>query len=144
MVTTSSTVQAASAAAMAGTVRRISAPANTPMAKAARVQAAKSTPRRSNSCGANWPSWPCGEERLEVPGEQQAEASAAAVTAAASSASLAIVQRARPQPWVQANRNVPVSSSRASSGAAGEHAEQHRDDQQQDRARSGRRARGHC
>ena len=44
-------------------------------------------------------------------------APAAAVTATASRVSLAAAQRARPKPWVQMNRNVPVSSSRASTGA---------------------------
>ena len=39
------------------------------------------------------------------------------VTTTASSSSLLTAQRTRPHPWVQANRNVPVSSSRASSGA---------------------------
>ncbi len=36
----------------------------------------------------------------------------------ASGTSLARVQRVRPMPWVQAYRNVPVSSSRARIGAA--------------------------
>ena len=40
-----------------------------------------------------------------------------AVIATASSVSLATVQRTRPKPWVQAYRKVPVSSSRASTGA---------------------------
>ena len=44
-------------------------------------------------------------------------APAAAVTTTASSTSLASVQRHRPKPCVQANRKVPVSSSRASNGA---------------------------
>ena len=44
-------------------------------------------------------------------------APAAAATATASSTSLPSVQRHRPMPWVQANRKVPVSSSRASTGA---------------------------
>ena len=41
----------------------------------------------------------------------------AAATTIPSSTSLASVQRHRPKPWVQAYRNVPVSSSRASTGA---------------------------
>ncbi len=44
-------------------------------------------------------------------------AAAAAVTATASGTSLPSVQRSRPMPWVQAYRKVPVSSSRASTGA---------------------------
>jgi len=44
-------------------------------------------------------------------------APAAAATAIASSTSLASAQRHRPKPWVQAYRKVPVSSSRASTGA---------------------------
>jgi len=44
-------------------------------------------------------------------------APAAAATATANSTSLPSVQRSRPMPWVQANRKVPVSSSRASTGA---------------------------
>ena len=44
-------------------------------------------------------------------------APAATVTTAATSTSLAIAHWVRPVPWVQANRNVPVSSSLASSGA---------------------------
>ena len=42
---------------------------------------------------------------------------AAAATVTASSTSLASVQRHRPKPWVQAYRKVPVSISRASTGA---------------------------
>jgi hypothetical protein len=44
-------------------------------------------------------------------------APAAAATTAPSSTSLASAQRPRPKPWVQAYRKVPVSSSRASTGA---------------------------
>ena len=44
-------------------------------------------------------------------------APAVAATATASSTSLPRVQRHRPMPWVQAYRKVPVSSSRASTGA---------------------------
>ena len=40
-----------------------------------------------------------------------------AVTTTASRTSLATAQRTRPHPWVQANRNVPDSSSRATTGA---------------------------
>ena len=111
-----SPVQAASAAAMAGTVRLISAPAATPSAKASSVHAAKSTPRRSNSCGASPPSRPWANHGWKYQENSRLNASAATVTATASSASLVIAQRVRPHPWVQANRNVPVSSSRASTG----------------------------
>ena len=41
----------------------------------------------------------------------------AAASTTASATSLASAQRHRPKPWVQANRKVPVSSSRASTGA---------------------------
>ena len=44
-------------------------------------------------------------------------APAAAVSAAAGSTSVLTAHRPRPAPWVQANLNVPVSNSRASSGA---------------------------
>ena len=44
-------------------------------------------------------------------------APAAAATATASSTSLPSVQRHRPMPWVQAYRKLPVSISRASTGA---------------------------
>src|SRR5580693_3009004 len=44
-------------------------------------------------------------------------APAAAARMTASGTILARVQRARPKPWVQAYRKVPVSSSRASTGA---------------------------
>src|ERR1017187_6096341 len=88
-----------------------------PRANAASVQAAKSTPRRLNSCGASAPSSFSAKNGWQYQENSRLNAPAAAVTAIASSASLATAQRSRPQPWVQANRNVPVSSSRASSGA---------------------------
>ena len=41
----------------------------------------------------------------------------ATVTTAPSATTLASVHRHRPKPWVQANRKVPLSNSRASNGA---------------------------
>ena len=48
-----STVQVASVAAIAGSVRRRSAPKNAAIAKAASVQAAKATPSRPNASGSS-------------------------------------------------------------------------------------------
>ncbi len=102
-------------AAIAGTTRRMSMPARAPIEKAASVQAANATPRRSNSMGARGGSRVCNPWARNGPKYQEnstLNAPAAAATVTASGASLATVQRARPKPWVQVYRKVPVSSSR--------------------------------
>src|SRR5260370_22686753 len=95
----------------------MSMPARAPIAKAASVQAANATPRRSNTIGPNGICQPSAKNGWKYQENSMLKAPAAAVTVTASGTSLASVQRHRPKPWVQAYRKVPVSSSRASTGA---------------------------
>ena len=59
----------------------------------------------------------CGAESPAGSGGSTVTTTSASVTTSASTTSLASVQRRRPKPWVHAYRKVPVSSSRARSGA---------------------------
>src|SRR5690242_13883663 len=95
----------------------MSIPARTPIAKAASVQAANATPSESNRSVANGIAYPAAKNGLAYQENSTVNAPAAAATTTASNTSLPIAQRDRPMPWVQANRKVPVSSSRASTGA---------------------------
>ena len=102
---------------MAGTIRRKPMPTNTPIAKAVSVHAANATGRVSNTVAENTVRSSCARNGQKNQVNTTLNAPATAVTAIASSTSLAIANRARPKPWVQAYRKVPVSSSRASTGA---------------------------
>src|ERR1700722_10049827 len=92
-------------------------PARAPIAKAASVQAVKATSRRSNTSVAHGMAYPAAENGRRYQENSTLNAAAAAATATPSVTSLPSVQRHRPKPWVQANRKVPVSISRASTGA---------------------------
>jgi len=94
--------------------------ARAPIEQAASVQAANATPCRSKTRGARGGSRVCSPWSANGAKYQEnstLNAPAAPATATASGTSLARVQRARPKPWVQAYRKVPVSSSRARTGA---------------------------
>ncbi len=85
------------------------------MANAARVQAASARPDSGKtSCVIRLLCWAKNgsyhQENIRL------NSAALTVRLTASSTSLAVTQRSLPAPWVQANRNVPVSNSRASSG----------------------------
>src|SRR6516225_9893627 len=95
----------------------MSIPARAPIAKAASVQAANATPRRPNTSGSSVIWLPSAKNGWKYQENSTLNAPAATVTTTASGTSLATVQRVRPKPWVQAYRKVPVSSSRASTGA---------------------------
>src|SRR6516165_1983090 len=95
----------------------MSMPARAAIEKAASVQAAYATPRRSNRAGASGVPKCTAKNGWKYHQDSTLRAPAAAATAIASGTSLASVQRHRPKPCVQAYRNVPVSSSRASTGA---------------------------
>src|SRR6266481_6183062 len=92
-------------------------PARAPIANAANVQAANVTQRRSNSSGVNGELLPSEKNGWTYQENTRLVTPAAAATVTASGTSLASAQRHRPNPSVQVYRNVPVSSSRASTGA---------------------------
>ena len=104
-------------AASAGMTRRNSMPRNAPVAKATSVKAGNTIPLVSNTASAS--RFICSVHRNGWKNQENSSTNTPASTTSVtpSSASLAIASRSRPTPCVQANRNVPVSSSLASSGA---------------------------
>ena len=104
-------------AAIAGMILRVSMPRNAPRQNAASVQAANAMPRVSNTVAAStfMSSWDRNGSKNHV--NSWLNAQAGTVMTTASMAILAIVRRTRPTPCVQAYLKVPVSSSRARSGA---------------------------
>src|SRR5580658_1486623 len=105
-------------AAMAGTVRLISAPANAPAANAATVQAANVTAVSPNCAGCHRLSLASGSTCASHQLTRTPKAPLAAVSATPSPTSLATTHRVGPAVWVHANLKVPASYSRASRGAA--------------------------
>ena len=92
-------------------------PRKTPIAKAASVQAGNARPRVTNTVAApGVMPWFCmGGPKNQANSSPRAPDTAASTIAI--STILASVDRTRPKPCVQAYRNVPVSSSLASTGA---------------------------
>src|SRR5580692_9160199 len=102
---------------MAVTVRLITTPRNAATANASSVQAAKSTPRLPNSCIGNLLVLPSARNGLKYQLNNWLNRYASTVSVTPSRTSLTTAQRTRPQACVHANRNVPLSSSLASTGA---------------------------